>query len=167
MNIRSISRFINFFPSVSIYTHFVYPDTIRCTLRKSVMLCSGYAQIFFPATFILYLCPKKISTNHFEFYASSKQCYAPTPYLAMSSLLPVTPIIQVVKTWICNISATTGPFSLIFSRDEALPLRFLNYRYRLYQHSYISFEINLLTFFRALPLLYPSLEKPEPDVGQW
>ena len=93
VNIRRISSFINFFPSASIYTHFVYPDAIRCTLRKTVMLCSGYAQIFFPATFILYLCPKKNSTNHFEFYARSKHFSEPTLCLVCNTLVKIRKIL--------------------------------------------------------------------------
>jgi hypothetical protein len=50
-----------------------------------------------------------------------------TSILDMPGLLPVTPTIKRGKPEIAisHISATTGPFSLIFSGIEALPLPFL------------------------------------------
>ncbi len=65
--------------------------------QKPVMFFSGYAPSFLPTPFMLYLCPKNNSTNHFELCASSKQYYVPTLCLDMSDLLPVTPTIQTAK----------------------------------------------------------------------
>ena len=47
---------------------------------------------------MLYLCAKTNSTNHFKFYTRSNHFYEPTLFLAMSGLLPVTPIIYPGKT---------------------------------------------------------------------
>ena len=59
------------------------------------------------------------------------------------------------KTRKCDISATTGPFSLIFSGNEALPLPlcFLISHFSLYQNSYIFRVIMFRTLFRESPLV--------------
>jgi hypothetical protein len=122
VNIQSTFRFINFFRSVSIYIHFIYLSGYYPLYgKKPVMFCSGYAQIFLLTPFMLYLCPKKNSTNHFELCASSKQYYVPTLCLDMSDLLPVTPTIQTAKPEITISQQLLGRFCSSFQGMKPYP----------------------------------------------